>query len=237
MILDPIDKMTDTLIRFAGRCCFRCDILPSRITITAFILRVFPAFSYNSGYSRICSFVVSPTGSHGSECSSCRRGSLGFRSRYTHRTLHVVQCTNGDFQRLARVVLLLWRNCGRRCTSASIELLSDCVARVDLQMARPWNFRAGQHVYMYIPALGLWTSHPFSAAWISTDRAYYPEKNESSDSLKMLLGARQETTVSFLIQRRDGFTNAMFKASEASPEGRIRVRALAEGPYGMKHFN
>lgn len=140
-------------------------------------------------------------------------------------------------QRLARVVLLLWRNCGRRCTSASIELLSGCVARVDLQMARPWNFRAGQHIYMYIPALGLWTSHPFSAAWISTDRAYYPEKNESSDSLKMLLGARQETTVSFLIQRRDGFTNAMFRALEASPEGMIRVRALAEGPYGMKHFN
>ncbi|KAJ9241045.1 hypothetical protein DTO169E5_3740 [Paecilomyces variotii] len=139
------------------------------------------------------------------------------------------------FERLARVVLLLWRNCGRRCTSASIELLSGCVARVDLQMARPWNFRAGQHIYMYIPALGLWTSHPFSAAWISTDRAYYPEKNESSDSLKMLLGARQETTISFLIQRRDGFTNAMFKASEASPEGRIRVTALAEGPYGAVH--
>lgn len=104
-------------------------------------------------------------------------------------------------------------------------------------MARPWNFKAGQHIYMYIPALGLWTSHPFSAAWISTDRTSYSEKNESSDSIRTLLGARQETTISFLIQRRDGFTNAMVKAATSSPEGRIRVRAFAEGPYGMEHLN
>ncbi|KAL1876148.1 hypothetical protein Plec18167_005411 [Paecilomyces lecythidis] len=139
------------------------------------------------------------------------------------------------FDRLARFARLIWRNCGKKCTNASIEILSSCVARVDVRMARPWNFRAGQHIYMYIPALGLWTSHPFSAAWVSTHQAYYPEKNASSDSIKTLLGARQETTVSFLIQKRDGFTSAMVKAAEASPGGRRRVKALVEGPYGAVH--
>lgn len=91
-------------------------------------------------------------------------------------------------------------------------------------------------MYMYMPTLGLWTSHPFSAAWSSVAGTVYSEKSDSRESLNRLPGERRETMISFLIRRRDGFTNKMIEAAEKHPDGEVRVMALAEGPYGMQFF-
>lgn len=140
-------------------------------------------------------------------------------------------------QRVGRGLILLWRNCGRRCTTATVEALPGSVARVDVEISRAWKFQPGQYMYLYMPCLGLWTSHPFTVAWSSTDGSSLSldEKRSSSDSFAALIGKSEKTTMSILIKGQDGFTKKLLKKAEDSPEGRISAMALAEGPFGKYH--
>ncbi|KAJ5421899.1 Riboflavin synthase-like beta-barrel [Penicillium cf. griseofulvum] len=138
--------------------------------------------------------------------------------------------------RAGRLGILLWRNLSSRPTTATVEILPGSVARVDVAVARAWRFRPGQYMYLYMPRLGLWTSHPFTVAWSSTsDSLNMNEKRGSGDSLKALIGDSPTTTMSVLIKGQDGFTKRLLQKAEDSPEGRIRAMALAEGPFGGIH--
>ena len=139
--------------------------------------------------------------------------------------------------RAGRLGILIWRNCGKRRTTATVEILPGSVARVDVDVSRAWNFRPGQYMYLYMPCLGLWTSHPFTVAWKSMNDDYsnMSEKNSSSDSFAALLEGSQTTTMSILIKGQDGFTKKLLQKAEDSPEGRIKAMALAEGPFGGIH--
>lgn len=127
---------------------------------------------------------------------------------------------------------ILWRNFGKQRTMATVELLPGDVARVDVALARSWTFKPGQYMYLYMPSLGLWTSHPFSVAW-TDDRTNLTEKRGSNDSLSILLGGPKREVMSFLIKRRDGFTNKLLEKVNKSMEGRFTASALVEGPFGM----
>lgn len=87
-------------------------------------------------------------------------------------------------------------------------------------------------MYLYIPSLGLWTSHPFSVAWTSSEPMSTDEKRTSGDSFNLLLDPTERTTMSFLIKRRDGFTNKLLGKVNKVEEGRFSATALAEGPFG-----
>lgn len=139
--------------------------------------------------------------------------------------------------RVGRLGTLIWRNCGKRRTTATVEALPGSVARVDVDVSRAWNFRPGQYMYLYMPCLGLWTSHPFTVAWRSmdSDTLSWNEKRSSSDSFATLLGGSQTTTMSVLVKGQDGFTKKLLEKAEESPEGRIKAMALAEGPFGGIH--
>ena len=129
----------------------------------------------------------------------------------------------------------MWRNCGKQRTTAAVEVLPGGVARVDVAVSRAWKFRPGQYMYLYLPCLGLWTSHPFTVAWTSTgtDKMNLNEKQDSSDSFVTLPGGSQTTTMSVLIKGQDGFTKQLLRKVEESPDGRLQAMALAEGPFGM----
>lgn len=88
-------------------------------------------------------------------------------------------------------------------------------------------------MYLYIPSLGLWTSHPFSVAWMSAAREEFLEKCGSDDLTDLLLQPPERNTMSFLIKGRDGFTNKLLKKAMGSVDDRFEVTALAEGPFGM----
>uniref|UniRef100_A0A093VKD7 ferric-chelate reductase (NADPH) n=1 Tax=Talaromyces marneffei PM1 TaxID=1077442 RepID=A0A093VKD7_TALMA len=147
------------------------------------------------------------------------------------------------WQRLLRLAIVAWRNCGKSLTSATIQLLPGDVARVDVTVIRPWKFEAGQYMYLYIPSLGLWTSHPFSAAWESADKphgsfsAMDSERSSNSSSRSILSDTARDTqrTVSFLIRKRDGFTKKMLKSVGLKVGLQRRVLVLAEGPFGAIH--
>ncbi|PCH04686.1 Riboflavin synthase-like beta-barrel [Penicillium occitanis (nom. inval.)] len=145
--------------------------------------------------------------------------------------------------RLLRLAIVAWRNCGKSLTSTTIQLLPGDVARVDVTVIRPWKFKAGQYMYLYIPALGLWTSHPFSAAWESTDNLHgsfsvTDSERSSNSSSRSILSSRQDErrTVSFLIRKRDGFTKKMLKSVGLEFGLERRVLALAEGPFEKDHL-
>ena len=105
--------------------------------------------------------------------------------------------------------------------------------RVTVKMARPWTFRPGQFMFITLPSIGVWTSHPFSVAWSNEEERLESEKGIAMNRQDIL--AMRRTTMSLIIRRRDGFTNSLYKKVEKSPEGCIVVNALAEGPYGGLH--
>ncbi|KAJ5493338.1 hypothetical protein N7539_002084 [Penicillium diatomitis] len=137
--------------------------------------------------------------------------------------------------RASRLIVLLWRNLGKRPTNATVELLPGSVARVDIEVCRAWTFRPGQYLYLYLPCLGLWTSHPFTVAWASSDSTHSLEKRDSEDSLATLVNRSDRQTMSILIKSQDGFTKKLHRKVEASFDGRLQATALAEGPFGGIH--
>ena len=102
-------------------------------------------------------------------------------------------------------------------------------------MARPWTFRPGQHMYVTVPSIGFWTSHPFSMAWSEERNTLGSEKrlvvhNQDISSTKT-------SSMSVVIRRRDGFTNNLSKKVKASVESRFTVNAFVEGPYGGRSLD
>lgn len=111
-----------------------------------------------------------------------------------------------------------------------IEALPGGAIRLNIRVARPWHFLPGQHVFLTIPSVGLWTAHPFSVAWSNEDNRIDSEKGLSVNREDLL--CNYGTTVSLVVRRRAGFTNTLFRKAEKSPNGRITLSALVEGPYG-----
>ena len=90
-------------------------------------------------------------------------------------------------------------------------------------------------MFLTMPSVGLWTSHPFSVAW-SNDEEHFDSSEKGGLAMnRQDILAMQKTSMSLVIRRRDGFTNALYKKAENSPEGRVVLNALAEGPYGGLH--
>lgn len=139
-------------------------------------------------------------------------------------------------ERTLRFVRLVGRNVGSGGTSADVEVLPGDALRVTVRMARPWTFRPGQHAYLYMPSVGLWTNHPFSVAWSEEE-----ETNSIASSMSEEKGLpmnrqdileQSKTSMSFIIRRRTGFTDKLFRKADLSAAGRFSTSAFVEGPYG-----
>lgn len=136
-------------------------------------------------------------------------------------------------ERATRVLKLMYRNVGNGGSRTLVEALPGNACRVTVDMARPWTFKPGQHAYIYMPAVGLWTSHPFSVAWSEVGEDLSDEKLAMN---RQDILAMQKTSMSFIIRSRTGFTKKLFKKAEASPDGRFSTSCYVEGPYGGMHM-
>ncbi|KLJ09438.1 hypothetical protein EMPG_15148 [Blastomyces silverae] len=137
-------------------------------------------------------------------------------------------------ERITRFTLLLYRNFGKkRTTTAVVEVLPGEALRITLKLVRPWKFKPGQHLYLYVPSVGFWMSHPFSAAWSETVDDLTDEKGLVKSRQDVL--STQKSSISLIIRRRTGFTNALFERASATMHGRISLKAMVEGPYGVDH--
>lgn len=105
--------------------------------------------------------------------------------------------------------------------------------RMVVNMARPWRFLPGQHLYLYVPSVGWWTSHPFSSAWSESEEVVTDDKGLPISYQDA--AASNKTTISLLVRRRNGFTNTLFKRAERAPNYSVTLNAFVEGPYGSLH--
>jgi NAD(P)H-flavin reductase len=137
------------------------------------------------------------------------------------------------YQRFVRFAINTYRNILGSKTTAVVQSLPGDAMRITLRLARPWTVRPGQHIYLYIPSVGLWTSHPFSVAWSESERVLTEEKGLVMTRQDWM--SAQKETISLLVRRRTGFTDTLYKKAEKSAGGQISVFALAEGPYGGLH--
>lgn len=102
---------------------------------------------------------------------------------------------------------------------------------VTISVARPWTIVPGQNIFFYIPAIGLWTSHPFTVAWHELEEG--PDETKGLPmSWSDLRKTRQKTRVYLIIRRRTGFTNHLYNRIESSQGKSETFTALVEGPYG-----
>jgi predicted ferric reductase len=133
------------------------------------------------------------------------------------------------FLRFARIIV---NNVGKGGTQADIEVLPGDALRITVRMARPWTFRPGQHAYLYMPSIGLWTNHPFSIAWSEEeeDMSHVDEKNLPMNRQDIL--QKSKTSMSFIVRRRTGFTDKLFRKADLSASGRFSTSTFVEGPYG-----
>ncbi|KAF8543920.1 ferric reductase like transmembrane component-domain-containing protein [Trichophaea hybrida] len=133
--------------------------------------------------------------------------------------------------RAIRLARILYRNVGRKMTKATVEALPGDATRVTIRMARPWTLKPGQHLYLYMPKVALWTSHPFTITW-SEDEQHIKLGDEKLPMNRQDIVHQTDRTMSLIIRRRTGFTNALFKKAYDSPNKTFTTTVLAEGPYG-----
>ncbi|KAH6633721.1 ferric reductase [Boeremia exigua] len=136
-------------------------------------------------------------------------------------------------ERTMRFARLIMNNVGKGGSTADIDVLPGDALRITVKMARPWSFRPGQHAYLYMPSVGLWTNHPFSIAWSEEeeDPHHIDEKSLPMTSNDLAL-QKSKTSMSFIVRRRTGFTDKLFQKANLSASGRISIPCFAEGPYG-----
>ena len=141
-------------------------------------------------------------------------------------------------------------------TQVTIEALPAEACRVTFNLARPWAFTPGAHVHTYLPALALWSSHPFSVAWAETRPRNAPLEIEMEKLPTWTVPKHQSvigqpkpqvttisrendgspnanvTSVSLIIRARSGMTRKLYDKAAASPTGQITMYGAIEGPYG-----
>ncbi|KAF2151039.1 hypothetical protein K461DRAFT_307714 [Myriangium duriaei CBS 260.36] len=152
------------------------------------------------------------------------------------------------FERFMRVQNLIRNNVGAGGTLAEVQAMPGNACRVTLHLARPWKFRPGQYVFLYIPSIGWWTNHPFSVAWSDEYRHVHSEQglaidSEDSGSEKALsinsedVLAIRKTSMCLVVRCRTGFTSKLWARAQQNPGGKFITTAFAEGPYGSQDLS
>ncbi|KAF2432090.1 hypothetical protein EJ08DRAFT_695889 [Tothia fuscella] len=134
------------------------------------------------------------------------------------------------FDRGARILRILYRS--GFSTKADIEVLPGDAVKITVKMPRPWKFQPGSHAYVYLPAMSWHMNHPFTVAWSDEQDEIEYEKGlvvSQQDVLQM-----KKQTMSFIVRRRTGFTEKLYRKADQNSTGRLTTSAFVEGPYGSQ---
>lgn len=137
-----------------------------------------------------------------------------------------------------RVSRILYYNIApRRISRITVEALPAEACRVTFNLTRAGGFLPGTHVHAYFPTLSLWSSHPFSVAWTSSEPLELSEKLPSTHS--DIYGSTStnttdggHSTICLVVRARTGMTRTLYEKASAAPNGTFRTWGALEGPYG-----
>ena len=160
------------------------------------------------------------------------------------------------FDRVVRFGRVFYRSWSWRegFSNVTVEALPGEASRVTIDIRRPWRFKPGTHVFVYLPAISYHQSHPFSVAWAEMGTATAPPSSSSSSSSSSSrpsdeesvtdeksagggkgqpdLPSQARSTISLVVHRRTGMTAKLYDRAAAAPDGRITFKGAVEGPYG-----
>lgn len=137
------------------------------------------------------------------------------------------------FARFFRIVYRCW-SWREGFSNINVEALPGEACRVTIDIRRPWVWKPGCHVYIYLPAISLHQSHPFSVAWCDQHPTIATQEDEKLPAFKGDLAqpGNSRTTVSLVIHKRTGMTAKLYDRAAAAPNGKLLLKGVVEGPYG-----
>ncbi|KAF2265244.1 hypothetical protein CC78DRAFT_209325 [Lojkania enalia] len=140
------------------------------------------------------------------------------------------------FFRLCRILYHSFS--ARKASTILVEAMPGEACRLTIDLVRPWQPRPGCHAHIYMPALALWSSHPFSIAWSPENSPIYSKEA----TLPTLEGetltpcaAPTSKQISFICRARTGLTRKMYERAANRPDLAFTTFGLVEGPYGGHH--
>ncbi|RMZ76685.1 hypothetical protein DV738_g4859, partial [Chaetothyriales sp. CBS 135597] len=148
-------------------------------------------------------------------------------------------------ERLLRFARIIYLNHSRQSGSTKliVTALPGEASQLSFRLPRHVNIAPGSHVYVYLPKLALWQSHPFSVAWTSTAsepsfgvdiEPKTPGTAERQQSIhpRGFPASRTPTRLSLICAARTGMTRKLYDIARASPSGSVEMAGFVEGPYG-----
>lgn len=150
-------------------------------------------------------------------------------------------------ERLTRVARIVYLNHSRKggSTSVVVEALPGEATRLTFQLPRQITIRPGSHVYVMLPKVSLWQSHPFSVAWTNiesepasgrpTEGAEIlpssPNALEKQTMAPSFKASSAPTSISLVAAARSGFTRKLYDQAVKAEGGNLKMLAYVEGPY------
>ncbi|CAI6336734.1 unnamed protein product [Periconia digitata] len=125
-----------------------------------------------------------------------------------------------------------------KTSRVKVEALPGEACRLTIDLVRDWHPKPGCHVHIYMPALALWSSHPFSVAWAETETTSSKALTEACLESGAPSPHATKTTrqISLVCRARTGFTRKMYeKACQSSTGSAFETFGFIEGPYGGHH--
>ncbi|KAF2120298.1 ferric reductase [Lophiotrema nucula] len=118
-----------------------------------------------------------------------------------------------------------------------VEAMPGEACRVTVDLARPWQPTPGCHAHIYMPALALWSSHPFSIAWAHETQPFSKEATLPTLEGEVLAPSApaKSKQISFICRARNGFTRKMYERASQAEDLSFTTPGFIEGPYGGNH--
>ncbi|KAH8803265.1 metalloreductase [Xylogone sp. PMI_703] len=134
-----------------------------------------------------------------------------------------------------------------RKTKARVEALDGGACRVTYSVPGTWPKAPGRHIYVYIPSVSLWMSHPFSVAWVkhkagkewlsqtAMRRSQQLDDTEKQEDIQFEY-QKDRTTISCIVAARTGMTAELYRHARSKSSG-VNITAFIEGPYSCTNVN
>ncbi|KAK3725361.1 hypothetical protein LTR37_000331 [Vermiconidia calcicola] len=143
------------------------------------------------------------------------------------------------FEYIWRFARIVYFNFSRQFgfTTVTVEALPDA-CRVTFDLSRPWRWTPGCHVHAYLPALALWSSHPFSIAWAENRSRGAPLEIELEEQPRPNVEDTQSKTSSTSYQISDGKRHSIAtRASTVSKTSGVDPKSVPEITHKSESVN
>ncbi|KAF2247273.1 hypothetical protein BU26DRAFT_345199 [Trematosphaeria pertusa] len=127
-----------------------------------------------------------------------------------------------------------------RTSRITVEAMPGEAVRLTIDLVRDWHPRPGCHVHLYMPALSLWSSHPFSVAWAATSPTPTSSQEKTISTLEggtalIPSAPAKSRQLSLICRARTGLTRKMYERACRAPGTYFSTWGFIEGPYGGAH--